>query len=450
MSSGSGPRASSGSRCGGQDGPVGSLPGWLLAVACGLTLVVPAVAPTAGLVFGQEGFTRLSGRHIELITDLPVDDDLAELPEVFDAAVPQWCQLFGVPEASVQDWRVTAYLMLSRERFIAAGYLPANLPPFRHGYQVGHDLWVVEQPSAYYRRHLLLHEGTHWFMNRKYGNAGPPWLMEGMAEWLATHRWDGTQLTLGIVPVSRDDVPYWGRLAVIRQQLEDGVAPSLETILRYGPTAHVNVDAYAWSWAAVMFLREHPASREKFFKMLAGPLTQDEGQTRALLREFHSRRPLMRGEWTVMLTELDYGFDPARELVRLNHRKQPLDAEAAVTVAADRGWQATGWTVTAGQKIRVQARGRYVVGTEPEPWWCEPAGVTLRYHRGQPLGKLLLAVAPAEPQEPEFSTTLDIVAVGAEAEVTATVAGEILLRINEESLGLGDNSGTLTVTLQTR
>ncbi len=31
-------------------------------------------------------------------------------------------------------------------------------------------------------------------MSRKFGGLGPPWLAEGMAEWLGTHRWDGQHL----------------------------------------------------------------------------------------------------------------------------------------------------------------------------------------------------------------------------------------------------------------
>ena len=34
------------------------------------------------------GFNKLSGSHLELITDLPVTSDLKELPKVFDAAIP--------------------------------------------------------------------------------------------------------------------------------------------------------------------------------------------------------------------------------------------------------------------------------------------------------------------------------------------------------------------------
>ena len=47
---------------------------------------------------------------------------------------------------------------------------------------MGAELWLHDQPTAYYRRHLLLHEGTHVFMASFLGGCGPGWYMEGTAE----------------------------------------------------------------------------------------------------------------------------------------------------------------------------------------------------------------------------------------------------------------------------
>ena len=105
------------------------------------------------------GFAKLSGKYIDVVTDLPLSDELRELPAVFDAAVPQWCEAFDLPVASVEAWHVEAFVMLDRQRFISAGFLPENISHFTYGFQYGDRLWVTEQPSAYYRRHLLLHEG---------------------------------------------------------------------------------------------------------------------------------------------------------------------------------------------------------------------------------------------------------------------------------------------------
>lgn len=395
----------------------------------------------------KDGFERLSGKHLELITDLPMDDSIRELTQVFDAAIPEWCRVFHVEPSEVVEWRAQASLMLARQRFEDAGLLPASLPAFPHGFQWNDDLWVVEQPSQYYRRHLLLHEGTHWFMFRKFGSAGPPWLMEGVAEWLATHRWEDGKLQIGVIPHSRQDVPMWGRISLIRQQLEDGLAPSMETILRYDGQAHQSTDAYAWSWAAVIFLQHHPSTKKAFAQLLDKQLKSDDTATKQMLRALQPRKPLVRAEWSAMLTGLDYGFIPQRELVQLDHRSAPLSQPTKLTIMANKGWQTTGVDVTAGQSFHVAAQGRYIIGQQPKPWECEPDGVTLRYHDGEPLGKLLLAIATPQPTEPEFSEKLPIVAVGADAHIKAASSGQLIMRINETGAELDDNSGELTVTL---
>ena len=38
--------------------------------------------------------------------------------------------------------------------------LPADLPAFLNGFTRQSEFWLYDQTSAYYRRHLLLHEGT--------------------------------------------------------------------------------------------------------------------------------------------------------------------------------------------------------------------------------------------------------------------------------------------------
>ncbi len=397
------------------------------------------------------GFQRVSGRYINVITDLPLDDNLRELPKVFDAAVPYWCKLFGMQLKDVADWHVDAHVMKFRERFRAAGFIPENLPDFPYGFQFGNKVWVMEQPSEYYRRHLLLHEGTHWFMNRKFGNHGPPWLMEGMAEWLGTHRWDGTKLTMGIIPATRDEVPYWGRTLLIQQQLADGVAPSLEDVLRYSSTAHQEVDAYAWSWAAVLFLRNHPAATKAFDQLLKQPMRPDSTVTRWLFTRLKPEWPQLRCAWNAMVTELEYGFDPGRGFLELHKAAKPLDVQGStLQLSVNRTWQSSGVKLTVGEKVVIEATGEYSVGNQPKPWRCTAEGVTLEYYRGQPLGKVMLTIAQPDPQEPEFSQPLDVISVGSRLELTARQTGELHFRINESNAGLADNSGSLSVTINKR
>ena len=107
---------------------------------------------------------------------------------------------------------MTGYVMKSRERFEQAGLVSSKLPPFKSGYSSGDELWLYDQTSDYYRRHLLLHEGTHCFVNDFFGGSGPPWYAEGLAELCGTHRLEDGKLTLGYMPKSRREAPGWGRI----------------------------------------------------------------------------------------------------------------------------------------------------------------------------------------------------------------------------------------------
>ncbi|RMF37373.1 MAG: hypothetical protein D6753_17690 [Planctomycetota bacterium] len=394
------------------------------------------------------GFHVIEGDHLRLISDMPDQAELSQLVQCFEVAMDHWGNLLDVPRQEAAGWKCTAYLMLDRKRFEQSGLLPDSLPLFPYGFQYGDRIWVTEQPSAYYRRHLLLHEGTHWFMWRKYGGMGPPWLMEGMAEWLATHRWEASEqrLEMGIIPRDKEEVPYWGRIKIIQDQLAEGLAPSLEDILRYDGTAHQRVDAYAWSWAAVLFLSQHPDSRGAFRQMLGGSLKPDATNTRAFFRRLHARWPALRTAWRLWISDLDYGADASRMLLQLPDCK-PLRLPATVTIDVSQGWQASGLCLPPGARIRLTAEGRFTVANEPRPWVCTADGVTLEYYRGRPLGQLIAAIVAPQAQESPHTEPVSTIAVGAGTVLPSANGGQLILRINEATGSLHDNRGTITVRI---
>lgn len=419
----------------------------------GQLVIFLAMGVLAGQAAGQSsdlppGFQRISGRYIDVVTDMPLNDSLRELPKVFDAAIPQWCEAFGVPLTRVSSWHVEGFIIEAKERFVEADFLPSRFADFPYGYQWKNRLWVNQQATEYYRRHLLLHEGTHWFMWRLFGSNGPPWLMEGMAEWYGTHRWDGEQLEMGIVPSTKHEVPSWGRITIIKEQLEDGLAPSLETILRYDTTAHRHAEAYAWSWAVVLFLRNHPDSQDALAALMKQPMRDDMTQTRALFRRLNSNWPKLRTAWNATLSDLEYGFDTSRQLVKLSRQAQAVSTEATlVTVASDQTWQASGLSVRQGEQFEVQASGTYTLADAPGPWHCEPQGVTLEYFRGRPLGELQLAILSPIADEPGAAAFIEPITIGTGGIFQAAETGELFFRVNESSGGLHDNRGTLELQI---
>jgi len=399
------------------------------------------------------GIRKLTSRHLALYTDLPADPEIDSLPRVFDLAVPGWCEYFGIEPAAVENWQMRGCLMGDRNKFRRAGLLPEHVANIPHGYSRGNNLWWDEQPSAYYRRHLMLHEGTHGFMNTQLGGCGPGWYMEGMAEMLATHRLSGEQLQLGYLPQRREEVARLGRIGLVQKAVAaHGVKPLAE-VLQYD-NGHVwENEAYAWCWALATFLDGHPRYRQRF-RAMQNHVT-DADFTDKFIQQYRDDWPQLAEEWQVFAGTLVHGQDIPRTAIEFK-AGEPLRGDSAqCTIRANRGWQSSGIQLAAGTKYDVTARGRYQIGQVPKTWWCEPGGVTIRYHAGSPLGILQAAILP-EPgasdnagQPPSHSAFLAPVDVGLGTQITPQQTGTLYLRINDSPAELSDNQGELEVVVST-
>ncbi len=186
------------------------------------------------------------------------------------------------------------------------------------------------------------------------------------------------------------------------------------------PTAHREDDLYAWCWAAVTLLDRHPRYQQRFRQLF--PFVREPDFNERFYRLFKADWQDLCEEWQLMVANLEYGYDVARSAVDFTPGK-PLATTSAgplgeghgagtVTIAADRGWQNSGWQLEAGVPYRLTATGRYQVAKEPKVWWCEPGGVSIRYYQGRPLGILLAAVRPERPPPGSTSALLRPTVVG--------------------------------------
>lgn len=416
----------------------------LLACFVGCTaLAVPAEA---------QKFRELTGRHLKLVTDLAEDPEVDVLPAVFDQALPLWRAYFGLEERALADWQVTAYLMGDGRLFNEAGLVPSDLPPFLNGYARANRLWVFNQPSDYYRRHLLLHEGVHAFMLAYWGGYGPPWYAEGMAELLATHSWEEGKLVLPVFPAARESFAGWGRIKLVRDDLASPDSPTFETLLVQPGNKFLENKAYGWAWAACAFLDGHPRWQQAFREMAK----------HVRLRRFNQRLqaavgeawPELVDEFSIFAWELEYGHDLERWAVEFAPGEALPEQGKSVMVRTERGWQSSGIRLQAGETYRLKARGRYQLVAGPPVWHAEANGVSIRYYRGRPLGMLLAAVRFDGAQESavagqaRHSGFLAPVAVGLEATLAPTQTGTLYLKVNDSPAELRDNRGTLEVRVE--
>ena len=393
------------------------------------------------------GIRKISSQHLDLYTDLPADPAVDELPHVFDLAVPQWCDYFDVDPTLAKTWRMAAYLINDKARFERAGLFPSDLPTFLNGFQRSAELWLYRQPTEYYQRLLLLHEGTHGFMHWALGGTGPPWYMEGVAELLGTHSWQDGQLALNHFPESKEATPHWGRIKVIKKETEAGQAKSIEEIMRYDTNAHLRVEPYAWCWAAAAFFDGNPAYRAAFRQLQKR--TRDETQvfSNAFQNSLSNEWVHITRQWQVFVINMEYGYDIQREAFDRKPTASLPAAGVQITIAADRGWQSSGYVLEAGQTYKIEASGRYQVDNQTKIWWCEPNGITIRYHRGVPLGILLGSIVDEDkpPGSKSALATPDVIGMGVESPVERS--GMLYLRINDSPAELSNNAGERTLNV---
>jgi hypothetical protein len=153
-------------------------------------------------------------------------------------------------------------------------------------------------------------------------------------------------------------------------------------------------------------------------------------------------------EYDAFVADLDYGYDVARMAIDWSPGR-PLVVATSVAVEAGRGWQNTGLTLEAGGRCRIVARGRVRLGEVRDPTTravtpieSEADGITLRWYRGRPVGRLLVAQwVEADGQPPGFV----VLGAGSTSEIAAAVTGPLYARVNEPPGDLGDSVGSFSV-----
>ena len=392
---------------------------------------------------------RASGNRLRLWTDLD-GVQARRLVTTFDTAVAQWCSAWGVEPQRLGDWTADAYVMQDEASFRNAGLIPDGLPRFDFGYAMGDRLFVRAQPSEYYTRHLLLHEGVHAFMFRIFDDLGPTWFMEGTAEWLSTHRGVAGGTEVGVLPDDRAAFPYWGRY---RQLDEDRAAdrlPKIETVMRYPGTLRGDVRSYAGSWALVRMLAADPRWSASVRRAASWNEPSAGAFNRRFYREHATQWPALVGQWRVWLDELDYGFSEAQWACQLSTNDPPMqpdDAAVGCMVRADVGWQSTGRRFFGGQTITLRASGRAVVAKDEGDWVSTPRGLSLRHVGRRPLGRLLYAVVPAASPPGEHLSPLDVRDGGVETSIRFDKPGWLVMKIVDAAGEREENEGGYEVVM---
>jgi len=406
-------------------------------------------------LIAANGLRTIKGKHVTIYTDVPSKASIDELPKLFDAAVPQWCQYFGVDVEKAEPWNLQGFLIRDKKRFENAGLIPDSLPDFPAGINRGHEFWLYLQPDDYYTRHLILHEGTHAFMQWFGNGVGAAWYGEGMAELLALHRWKDGQLKMAHRISDATETEGWGRPKLIKQWVAsnaDGRKDKpLQDLLLIPGRSFSDVNNYAWCWAACEFLGTHPLSKDRFPELQKNVDRSVEEFNQAFLRLYAKELDLLERDWAWFIRELDYGYSAARGATSQLQQSEDGNYELKV----DRSWQSLTVAVKSGEKFRVSATGRFQIGSstvndQAKPWPCQANGITIDWYRGRPLGELQAVVMPTGKNVAQLPLICQQkpISIGDSAEIVADRDGLLCFRVNESPANLEDNRGSLKLAIE--
>ncbi len=133
-------------------------------------------------------------------------DDAEEMGRVLEAAWPQLTEFFGAEPKLTDGRRLEVYFGATQPSFFARLKADGINPPKAGGYYSPKTrvAYLWKQPTIYNTRCLLIHEATHQFhylSNTRNRSVPMTWYVEGLAEYLGRHHWDGESLALGQLPL---------------------------------------------------------------------------------------------------------------------------------------------------------------------------------------------------------------------------------------------------------
>lgn len=401
------------------------------------------------------GLRHSASKNLLLITDLPEAEIPTEFHAIFEQAIGQWVAFCGADARRFADWRLTCFLVVDEAKFQRAKLFPGTsqlpqgkLPP--GGWQYGNQIWVRQQLGTYYTRHMLLHEATHAFMAFNFGALGSPWVAEGLAEYFAVHQWVDGRLQLAARVTSKDELPYWGRVKLIRDAYHVGQPKTLIEVMKFPPSAFPQVDSYAWSWAAVSLFAGHPQLRPVFIAQVQKLGQMSDAQwNRELLQAVPLQQQQLETQWQVDTTWLQYGHDFARTAIDWREAKLTEQSEYERTVPADGAWHATGLKLAPGE-WEITTTGSYqVTQSDAGPWISEPEGISIRYVLGAPMGQVQFALQGDASILQGMSELTKPQALGIHRIVKSS-GEELFVRVNDHPSQLDDNQGQVVLTIRRR
>jgi hypothetical protein len=293
------------------------------------------------------------------------------------------------------------------------------------------------------------HEAVHAYCIQTFGNYGPDWYKEGMAEVVRYNQDDHTR-----VACSQEMLAYRRseRPRSIEQIVSRGTFTSLisESLLQYVPERQTFTteslkapdknrierakESYYWSWALCHFLSSHPRYRDRFRRLGRRFL---QGENVGLEQSFGDVADQLSFEFRFFLERLDNGYEVGRCAWDWGTKFRSLRGTRPVTiqVASDRGFQAGGYLLSAGQTYEYRTNGKWRFARHHAPTTADGG----RSGGGRLVGVVMSHYVLSKPFD-----------LGSRGTFTAPAEGKLYLRCRDAWNELQDNAGAITVRINRR
>ena len=274
-------------------------------------------------------------------------------------------------------------------------------------------------------RHTPQHEAVHAYCGQTFGETGPVWYSEGMAEMGAFWKKGETA-----VNCHEEIVRY----------LRRAEPKSLNAIVNGEEFTGDSWQNYAWRWALCHLLANNPNYADRFRPLGLGLLT---GQPVSFEQVYGSMATEICFEYLFFLKHFDVGY--RADLCAWDWKKKfkPLrTGTITAAVAANRGWQPSGIEVASGDQLEFNAEGT---------WKLTKDGKAVSADGDSGRGKLVamvmktFALDGSLKLEDYLSAPIEL---GSHGTLTAPQDGQLYLRCDDAWNELADNSGSIKVKLK--
>jgi hypothetical protein len=233
---------------------------------------------------GPDGGARflVTTDHYDIVAEVDDSDRATELGRIAEASWAAFADYYGKTPQLAMDERLSVDLFATQQGWsdaLAANNIP--VPGAGGIYWTGtKTAYLFRQPTRYFTDMLFVHEMSHQFhfLSRTGNTTRPGWYIEGMAEYLSRHDWDGQCLRLGRLPLlTQEDYPAIAvadftnsglNLAALVDDLQPVERPVDLMVFRYFERA-MN-DAYHAQWAKFRDLVDTGADPLATFNTVVG------------------------------------------------------------------------------------------------------------------------------------------------------------------------------------